>query len=61
MTFHNGEQNELEDIIENIKPKIAQPIRNHPLELQCMKTKPKTPRKPMWDPKRKLFGTMRSL
>jgi hypothetical protein len=30
MTFHSGEQNELEDIIEYTKPKIVQPIGNHP-------------------------------
>jgi hypothetical protein len=50
MTFHNEEQNELEDITENIKLKIAWPTRNHPSELWCMKTEPKTPQKPMWDP-----------
>jgi hypothetical protein len=32
MTFHNGEQNELEDTIQYTKPKIVRPIGNHPLE-----------------------------
>jgi len=55
MTFHNEEQNELEDITENIKLKIAWPIGNHPSELWCMKIKPKTPRKPMWDPTKNII------
>jgi hypothetical protein len=50
MTFHNGEQNKLEDITKNIEPEIKQPTTNHPPELQCMKTKPKTPHEPIWNP-----------
>ncbi len=33
VTFHNGEQNELEDVIKNIELETIQPIRNHPSEL----------------------------
>ncbi len=55
-TFHSGEQNKLEDIIENIEPKIVQPMENHPLELQHIKTKLETSRELIWDPtKNKTF------
>ncbi len=50
MTFHSGEKNKLNNIIENIKLKMAQPIRNHPLKLQHIKTKSKTSRELIWDP-----------
>lgn len=39
MTFHSGEQNELDDIT---KLKIVQPIKNHALELQHNKIEPNT-------------------
>jgi hypothetical protein len=62
MTFHNGEQNELEDVTKNIESKIIRPTENHPLGLRCIKTKPKTPQESLWDPiKKKKFGTMRPL
>jgi hypothetical protein len=40
----------LEDITKNIKPKIVRPTKNHPPKLQDIKTKPKTPHKPIWNP-----------
>jgi hypothetical protein len=43
MTFHNGEENELEDVTKNTKLKTIRPTINHPLELQCLTIKPKTP------------------
>jgi len=46
-TFHSGEKNELEDVTKNNKPK------NHPPKLRCIKTKPKTPWEPIWDPTKK--------
>jgi hypothetical protein len=33
MTFHGGQENELEDVTKNIKLKTLQPIRNHPSQL----------------------------
>ncbi len=36
-TFHNVEQNELEDVIKNIEPKDKQPIGNHPPKLWHIK------------------------
>jgi hypothetical protein len=33
MTFHNGEQNKLENVTKNIKMATIQPFGNHPLEL----------------------------
>ncbi len=50
MTFHNGEQNKLEDTTKNIEPKTIRPIENHPPELRHIKTKPKTPHEPIWNP-----------
>jgi len=38
-TFHSGEQNELENITKNIKPKTIQPTKNHPPKLRHIKTK----------------------
>ncbi len=62
MTFHNGEKDELKDVIKHIKPETIQPIGNHPQKLQHIKTKLETPCKSMWDPtKIKRFGIMRSL
>jgi len=62
MTFHNGEQNELNDVIKHTKLKIIRPTRNHPPKLWHIKTKPKLPCKSMWDlTKKKLFGIMRLL
>jgi hypothetical protein len=29
-TFYNGEQNKLEDVTKNTKPKIVRPTKNHP-------------------------------
>jgi hypothetical protein len=49
-TFHNGEQNDLEGIIKNIKSKASQPTRNNPLELRCIKTKPEALWELIWDP-----------
>jgi len=49
-SFHSRERNELEDIIKNIKPKTIWSIENHPLELQRIKTEPKTSRESIWDP-----------
>lgn len=37
MTFHNGEQNELEYVIKNIEPRDKQPIKNHPPKLWHIK------------------------
>ncbi len=48
--FHNGEQNELEDILKNIEPKTVWPPWNHPPKLKCIKTKLETPWEPIWDP-----------
>jgi len=48
-TFHSGEHNELEDITKNSKPKTVWSIENHPLELQRIKTEPKTWRESIWD------------
>jgi hypothetical protein len=39
MTFHIGEQNELEDVTKNTEPKTIQPIGNYPPELQRIKIK----------------------
>jgi len=62
MTFHIGEQNELEDVTKNTEPKTIQPIRNYPPELQRIKIKLKIPREPIWDPIGKtLFAAMKSL
>ncbi len=62
VTFHNAEQNELEDVLENIKPKTIWPPRNHPLKLKCVKTKLETPWELIWDPiEIMLFGTMKPL
>ncbi len=44
MTFHNGEQNELNDVIKNTKSKTVRPTGNHPPKLQHIKTKLETPR-----------------
>jgi hypothetical protein len=55
VTFHNGEQKQLEDIIENIEPETVQRIKNHPLELQRMKIELKTPQELMWDLIEKTF------
>jgi hypothetical protein len=61
-TFHNGEQNKLEDITKNIELENVQLTKNHPLELRCINTELKTPQKPIWDlTKKKSFGTMRPL
>ncbi len=62
MTFHNGEENELNDVMKHTKPKTIQPTGNHPPKLQHIKTKPKTPCESMWDlTKKKLFGIIRLL
>jgi hypothetical protein len=37
VTFHNGEQNKLEDVIGNSESKIVQPTKNHLLELHRIK------------------------
>jgi hypothetical protein len=49
MTFHSGEQNELEDVTKNTKSKIVQPTRNHPLELWRIKIEAEIPWEPIWD------------
>jgi hypothetical protein len=49
VTFHSGEQNELEDVTKYTKSKIIQPTRNHPAKLRHIKTEPKTPWESMWD------------
>jgi hypothetical protein len=49
MTFHTGEKNELEDITENIEPKIVWPTKNHPPKLQRVKTKSKNSWELIWD------------
>ncbi len=41
-TFHNGEQNKLEDVMKNIELKDKQPIKNHSPELWHIKIEPKT-------------------
>jgi len=38
MTFHSGEQNELENITKNIEQEIVWPIENHPPKLWHIKT-----------------------
>jgi hypothetical protein len=43
MTFHNGEENEVEDVAQNTKLKIIRPTKNHPLELLRIKIKLETP------------------
>jgi hypothetical protein len=56
MTFRNGEENKLEDVIENTKPKLIWPTRNHPPKLWCIKIELETSWKPIWDPtKDKVF------
>jgi hypothetical protein len=35
MTFHNEEQNELEDVTKNTKSETVWPIENHPPKLIC--------------------------
>jgi hypothetical protein len=47
MTFHNGEKDELKDVIKHTKPETIQPIGNHPQKLQHIKTKLETPCKSM--------------
>ncbi len=46
-TFHNGEQNKLEDITKNTKLEIGRPIKNHPSEIITIE--PKTSWEVMWD------------
>jgi hypothetical protein len=40
----------LEDVTKNNKPKIIQPIKNHPPKLKCIKIELKIPWEPIWDP-----------
>ncbi len=47
MTFHNGKQIKLRDVIKNTKPKSVQPTRNHLLELRHIKIELEIP---IWDP-----------
>jgi hypothetical protein len=62
MTFHSGEQNELEGITKNIELKTIQPIGNHPPKLWHIKIELETPQESMWDPtEKKLFGTVKPL
>ncbi len=61
MTFHNGEQNELEDVTKNIKSKIVRPTKNHPLELWRIMIKTKTPHELIWDLAKKKISTMKLL
>jgi precorrin-6B methylase 1 len=49
VTFHNGEQNELEDVIENTKSKIVWPTKNHPSKLQRITTELEIPQEPIWE------------
>jgi hypothetical protein len=53
VTFHSGEQNDLEDVTKNTELETIQPIRNHPLKLRHIKTKQKAPQESMWDPTEK--------
>jgi hypothetical protein len=46
-TFHNGEENELEDVTKNTWLKTIWPTINHPLELRCIKIELETPM--IWD------------
>ncbi len=48
-TFHNGEQNELKNVIKNIEPKDKQPITNHPPKLWHIKIELETSRELIWD------------
>jgi hypothetical protein len=61
MTFHNGEQNELDDVTKNTKLETIWPIKNHPLELWHSKTKLKARQESMWDPTIKKIGTKKLL
>jgi hypothetical protein len=54
VTIHSGEQNELEDVIENTKLKILRPTEI-PLKLRHTKIEPETQQEPIWDLTKKNF------
>jgi hypothetical protein len=48
-TFHNGEQNKLEDITKNTKLETVRPTKNHLSKLWCIKIKLETSLELIWD------------